>query len=134
VQKPYLKPEDLAGLRPGVLDEAAIDVFTNGRCASMALALHKLTGWEVYSFVPLGCFYQDHRIPAHAVVDSPKGLLHAAGFITLKEWTTRHNLDSDNYRVCLDKLSYAEENLNLVMPFARAVLQKYFPGFSSNRP
>jgi|SRR5579862_5360330 len=130
MQKPYLKPEDLVGLHPGVLDKAAVDFFTNGRCASMALALHKLTGWEVCSFVPLECFYQDNRVPAHAVVHSPKGFLHAAGFIKLSEWTALHKLDNRDYRVCIDAFSYAEENVALVMPFARAVLKKYFPDFS----
>jgi hypothetical protein len=129
MQKSYLTPEDVAGLHPGVLDEVAVDLFTNGRCASMALALHRLTGWEACSFVPLGCFYHDNRFPAHAVVDSPKGFLHASGFITLKDWARLHNLHDDGYRVCLDNLAYAEENLDLAMPFAKAVLERYFPGF-----
>jgi len=110
--KPYLNPADMAGLTPGVLDEAAVEFFANGHCASMALALHRLTGWQIVRMRPLW---------THAVVRCQYGrLLDARGPLPeLDQWAL-----SD---LSPAAMLYAEEHLDLVMPFAKAVLERHFP-------
>ena len=122
--KPYLAAEELAGLTPGVLDEAAVDFFANGHCASMALALHRRSGWDIVCFEVL-----DQS--GHAVVHSPLGYLDARGIITVEQFAAGRELAASAVRVTFHWLTqplyYAEENLELVMPFARAVLMRFFP-------
>jgi hypothetical protein len=125
---PYLDLDRLAGLTRGVLDYDAVEFFANGHCASMALALHALTGWPIFSNF------------GHAFVKSPGGWLDAAGLRHLRklretcreyaQW--RYDWDDPDrehdycFRVTADDLHYAQDHLELVMPFAEAVLDRYF--------
>src|ERR1700722_18927887 len=134
--KPYLTAEDMnsAGLRPGVLDDAAVDFFANGHCASMALALHKLTEWPVVLLEPYPPSLLGHGYWSHSCVQSPLGLLDAHGPFTVKEWMGYQDLESGDWRSGTSDLDYAEANLELVIPLAKAVLERYFPGVRLVKP
>jgi hypothetical protein len=111
----------MAGLTPGVLDEAAVEFFANGHCASMALALHWLTGWDVVCFdVP--------SQQGHAMVHSPLGYLDASGIVTVEGFANGRALRSKSEVLIHkgDSCEFAEQNLQLAMPFARALLNRYF--------
>jgi hypothetical protein len=136
----YLSAEVMAGLTPGVLDAAAVEFFTCGRCAALALALHRITGWPL---VRLSQIVDDDWF--HIVVNSPIGYLDITGPVSFREWRGAHWPQVDDprqrllptflggtWKACPIEaddlnLDYAEDNLELVMPFAKAVLERYFP-------
>ena len=124
--RPYLSSNEMRHLVPGVLDSAAIDFFVNGHCASMALALHELTGWQLISLMPRYAL-RKAGYWGHAAVNSSLGLLDARGLFTAEEWLRGQDLEWDdiNYAKVHD-LPYARKNLELVIPFATALLDKHF--------
>jgi hypothetical protein len=124
-RRPYLLPQDLDHLVPGVLDEAAVNFFSNGHCASMALAIHRLTGWEIAHFRPLcGCY------PGHAVVVPERGCYADAE--GPGAWFRYQSTRGDKFFtrfLQISEIEYALPHLELVFPFARAVLDRYFPNW-----
>jgi|SRR5579884_2380163 len=127
MSRPYLSKKELQHLTPGVLDDAAAEFFANGHCASMALALHHLTGWPIYGFSPKGGLAQHYT--HHAVVKSPFGFLDAKGLHALEAWRHARGFEHDDYRIVqLNQcdLHYAWRNLRLVYPFAEDLLDRYF--------
>src|SRR5438093_1727877 len=75
--KPYLSPGELWHIKPCALDDAAVEFFVNGHCASMALALHELTGWPMFGLKPKPrkCPECGHTMEecSHAVVEPERG-------------------------------------------------------------
>ena len=138
MSRPYLSPEEMQHLTPGVLDDAAAEFFANGHCASMALALHEITGWPLVSMDVVQESDDDDgnfriaRTGGHGVVLSPLGFLDALGPGALEGWARNHSLDRHSeYRVNLEHdYLYARQNIDLVFPFAEALLRKYFPDFT----
>ena len=138
MSRPYLSPEELQHLTPGVLDDAAAEFFANGHCASMALALHEITGWPLVSLdVEQECDdedgnWQSVKVSGHGVVLSPLGFLDAKGPGALEDWARHHHLDRHSeYRVSIaHDYPYARPNLEFVFPFAEALLRKYFPDYT----
>lgn len=125
--KLYLRRQDMQHLTPGVLDDAAVNFFANGRCASMALALHQLTDWPMIGLFPkVGLLSSGYS--SHGAVLSPLGLFDASGPFTAKQWADWNGLEWDDYHyIHLYDIHYARKHLEFVIPFAEALLNRYFP-------
>jgi predicted alpha/beta hydrolase len=122
----YFLPEQIAHLEPGVLDHRAVHFFASGHCASMALAIHKLTGWPLVSLSPSFGLRQAGYW-SHAAVKSPLGLFDASGPFTATQWARWQHLEWDDFRQSeLADLPDARKHLELVIPFAEALLDRYF--------
>ena len=130
----YIDVERLNTLNSNVLNDDAVDFFARGHCASMALALHILTGWPI-----VGVEWRNGR---HAVVDSPLGWFDADGPHARERWSRdsfrfrlKEGFDLDApdpfepraYPLTVDDLLFLTgKNLDLVFPFAQALLERYF--------
>jgi len=124
-EHPYLSPEELNHLTPGVLDDAAVEFFVNGHCSSMALAIHLLTRWKLVRFIPSDCDY------AHDAIEVGRGCYldaegigawfryqaHHGSFVTIRSgWPGRY---WSHWRIL--------ENIGLVLPWAELVLDRHVP-------
>jgi len=83
VPLPY---EDIAINTAGHIDYNAERVFTRGQCHALALALHRLTGWELYGLYSPG-EWRRKETPGHVVVKSPDGMyIDITGDNALEGW------------------------------------------------
>ena len=122
----YLLPEQIRHLEPGVLDNRAVHFFANGHCASMALAIHQLTGWPMVALRP-SIGLRNAGYVGHAAVRSPIGLLDATGPFSPGQWADWQGLEYDDYRCStVEDFPYARPHIELVIPFAQALLKRYF--------
>ncbi len=100
-------------LSPGVLDERATRIFTDGRCHSFATAMHRLTGWKFVGQYREGCL-------VHLLVLEPR-----TGLAVDAE--SGHDMDA-SYRVLRRKPRLNRNWLPLqaddAMPFAKARLDQ----------
>jgi hypothetical protein len=125
-----------------------------GHCAAIALALNQLTGWPIYSLRRF-----DEAItesPRHAVVLSPLGYFDLGGLDAKRRFEAylkaRYDLDHefiecDVVRRSAEQLTreylhvttdagpdqedVGRVNLDLAIPVAQALLDRYFPNFNS---
>lgn len=116
-------------LTAGKIDNAAREVFMNGQCHSLALAIHKLKGWDIYGITDSdGDFI-------HILVSSPKGYLDINGLDAhskfIKQWGASVN-SIDNLKALkpvdiLNIHGYFKANPKKAESFAKAIIKKYFP-------
>lgn len=102
----------------GVLDKKAEYVFTAGQCHSLALALHKLTGWEIRGF-GVGPYNEPH----HCAVYCPelKRYVDIDGDWVVPRWKDTGSLTREKIR---GFATYFPACPTKAMPFARSVLRK----------
>lgn len=116
----------------GVIDAEAKYAFTRGHCHSLALALHKITGWPLVGLFPEFNPY----IPTHIVVRSPRGLLDIEGLGADLEWVGRRACNAVDMteasvaRLYAEPDCYLEPEIDVAMPFAQRLLELHFNGES----
>lgn len=77
-------------LVPGRITEAAIEAFTRGACAGLALAVHDVTGWPI---IEIG---HCDGLPLHFMVRRPDGrLLDVRGSHTDQDVREEWELEAD---------------------------------------
>ncbi len=111
----------------GTINSNAIQAYKNGNCHSLAVALHKITGWPIYGFVDQKNSITD---PGHVVVRNPKngGYLDIQGYGAATRWRKRwgpitiHPLTAYQAEFMLD--SYMKADCEKAMPFAAKLLEK----------
>ena len=118
-------------LKAGVIDRDATRVFLSGQCHSLALALHRLTGWQI-----VGLYGWDDEFPltpGHVVVRDEQGEyvdVEGRGALTRYEKRIARGLKRDKVQVRdiepeeYDMLEgYFAAQPDLAMPFAKTVLR-----------
>lgn len=123
-----------SGSRPinteGIIDYDAEYAFTRGQCHSLALALHRLAGWELYGF------YSPHelgrgRTPSHTVVRSPDGeYIDINGNNALEDWrgycpAATPKAVTEAQVLGFEHIDYCTPNIEAAMPYAKALYAKY---------
>ena len=104
----------------GVIDDAAITVFSQGQCHSLALAIHKLTGWRI-----IGAGGPDPNSPWHCLVYHPT----RKGYIDIKGFREHHGQRRVvNKRLPLKTINkgmdkYLPLQVEDAIPFAKTVLR-----------
>jgi hypothetical protein len=131
--------------------------YYHGNCIAIALALHRLTGWPLYSLYAVA---DERFVAGHAVGLSPRGFFDLYGFYSEKQFmdyvllsrhpadivsvrvhsieetvedirdqylSRRDHLDIENHFEGLqDRPHDAELNLEMAIPVAEALLQRYW--------
>ena len=125
------------GSRPinteGIIDYDAEYAFTRGQCHSLALALHRLTGWQLYGlYKPNELRYG--RTPSHTVVRSPDGeYIDIGGNTALEDWREYYP-DAKPVAVTEAQVlefehdDYVKPNIKAAMPYAVTLYVKYGKG------
>lgn len=111
-----------ARLRPGVINHAARECFTNGQCHSLALALNTLTDWPIYAVRPHYGRYD------HFVVKSPKGFLDIDGLnyeSRMYEGDTLHKISMEHFYDIIRELGYLPIQVDAAISFASRLLRKF---------
>jgi hypothetical protein len=118
-------------LEPGVLDEGARVTFTNGHCHSLALAIHRLTGWAICGAdYATDDFEGYEHVPNHVFIQRPDGeYLDVTGVFDPGEqwgWDVEE-IDPErvegNFEDC-----YLAERADDARPWAEAVIAAYCEG------
>lgn len=110
---------DMWGDVPIKLDLPIVyDVFTRGNCGALAYAVNLLTGWEIITSYS----HAANLTPIGKVLDI-KGLHDLELFE--KEWN-KTKLTSKNSSSLRD---YGVNEWRAALPFAKLLLQKYFPKY-----
>lgn len=120
--------------KEGRIDHKAEHAFTRGQCHALALALHRLTGWELYGLYDSDYDFECGETPAHVVVRMPNGdYLDIEGNNALENWreswpnsvpyavTEAQVLDFEN-------IDYCAPAIDAAMPFAVTLFAKYGKG------
>ena len=119
----------------GIIDYDAEYAFTRGQCHSLALAMHRLTGWELYGL------YKPNELrrggtPSHTVVRSPDGeYIDIGGNTALEEWREYYP-DAKPVAVTeaqvlgFEHIDYVKPNIKAAMPYAVTLYVKYGKGQS----
>lgn len=100
-------------------DAIGYEVFTEGNCGALAYAINLLTGWQIIIS------------NKHAAINTPIGqILDITGLQSRESF--EHNwgksrLVSRNSKQLID---YGVNEWRAALPFARLLLQKYFPKFA----
>lgn len=83
-------------VRPGVIDEHAMEAFKHGACGGLAIALHDATGWPI---IAVGAC---DGLDMHYMVRTPAGqLLDIEGLRVDDDVTTEYEFDADDGIVTL---------------------------------
>lgn len=119
-------PVDVEINDQGVIDEEAEKVFTRGQCHSLALALHRQTGWPIIGFIDR---YDDPEIPGHCVVYCPQldEYVDICGIGALIRWQKRW--DAKPIPLATEAVenglkAYLPIQPEVAEPFAKTVLAK----------
>lgn len=113
----------------GFIDDQVVDVFENGHCHSLALAINQLTGWPMFGLVAPAA-HNKPESPGHVVVKTNKGAyLDISGKGALTRWRGFHRNNVEVYPIDPEKantlLNYLPANVEAAIPFAKTVLGKY---------
>jgi hypothetical protein len=106
----------------------AVRVFMEGYCYPMAWALHRLTGWPIYVLPLISDWYDCEVI--HAVVESPEGYADVLGPGAKERWEQKFYAEQCTpfpIEVKDIEANWHISDLEMTLPFARAVLDRYFP-------
>jgi hypothetical protein len=89
-------------LTPGVITPAAIDAFTRGACAGLAIAVHDTTGWPI---IEVG---HCDGLPLHFMVRHPDGrLVDVRGTHSDDDVRDEWEFDADDENVTLTEVTRA---------------------------
>lgn len=112
----------------GRIGKKAIDIFTNGQCHSFALAIHKLTGWDIYGLVD---YSQDDckSAPGHIVnrFRDTRDYIDIEGLGALKrrkEWYPKTKVIKLSEYSLHNLICYLPIEAEKAMPFAKNLLLK----------
>lgn len=87
-------------LAPGTITPAAVEAFTRGACAGLAIALHDATGWPI---IEVG---HCDGLPLHFMVRHPSGqLLDIRGLHADEDVRDEWEFDADDSNVTLAKVA-----------------------------
>ena len=125
------------GSRPinteGIIDYNAEYAFTRGQCHSLALALHRLTGWELYGLY-IRDEFESGKTPSHTVVRTPSGeYIDIEGNTALEDWREYYP-DAKPVAVTEAQVlefehdDYVKPNIKAAMPYAVTLYVKYGKG------
>jgi hypothetical protein len=101
---------------PITLDSRAVAVFTEGNCGALAYAVNFLTGWQII----ISNKHAANRTPAGQVLD-------ITGCQTLKSFEYNWGKSRVVSRNSKQLLDYGVNEWRAALPFAKLLLQKYFP-------
>jgi hypothetical protein len=111
----------------GIIDCDAEYAFTRGQCHALALALHRLTGWQLY-----GLYKPNERgTPSHTVVRSPDGeYIDINGNNALKDWreyypAVKPKAVTEAQVLEFENDDYVKPDIKAAMPYAKALASKY---------
>ena len=114
----------------GTIDHEAREAFTRGQCHGLALALHRLTGWELYGlYKPSELRYGG--TPSHTVVLSPDGeYIDINGNNALEDWRGYYpaatpKAVTEAQVLEFEHIDYVTPDIVAAMPFAKALYAKY---------
>jgi hypothetical protein len=119
--------------REGIIDHDAKQAFTRGQCHALALALHRLTGWQLYGL------YRPHELrrgttPSHTVVRTPDGeYIDINGNNALEEWRKYYHeaepkAVTEAQVLAFEEDDYCKPDIKAAMPFAVTLYVKYGKG------
>lgn len=92
--------EAVATLTPGVITPAAVEAFTRGACAGLAIALHDATGWPI---IEIG---HCDELPLHFMARHPDGrLADIRGLHSDSDVRDEWEFDADNGIVTLTEIA-----------------------------
>jgi hypothetical protein len=114
----------------GIIDHEAREAFTRGQCHSLALALHRLAGWELYGlYKPSELRYGG--TPSHTVVRSPDGeYIDINGNNALEDWRGYYpaatpKAVTEAQVLEFEHIDYVTPDIAAAMPFAKTLYTKY---------
>ena len=109
----------------GKLDRKAKVVFTRGHCHSLALAVHKLTGWQIYGLA------DDEGDYIHIMVKTPKGYLDVMGLEADRRWMNLWKVEFTIKSIDPSMISHLDgfmrPQTKKANTFAVSLIKKYFP-------
>jgi hypothetical protein len=115
----------------GRIDHNAEYAFTRGQCHALALALHRLTGWELYGLYNSDWAFENGETPEHVVVLMPNGdYLDINGNNALENWRESWP-DSEPHAVTekqvlgFEHIDYRRPSIDAAMPFALTLWAMY---------
>jgi hypothetical protein len=122
----------------GRIDNAAEYAFTRGQCHSLALALHRMTGWELYGLYSEYDWTRKQAgresTPSHVVVRSPEGkYIDITGDDALEGWhqwwpdATPHSVTEAEVLGFSD-IDYIKPDITAATPYALTLWVKYGNG------
>ena len=122
------------GSRPinteGIIDYDAEYAFTRGQCHALALALHSLTGWQLYGLYK-PCELRWSGTPSHTVVRSPDGeYIDINGNNALEEWQEYYpeaepKAVTEAQVLAFEEDDYCKPDIKAAMPYAKTLAAKY---------
>jgi hypothetical protein len=110
-------------LEAGEVNSLASTVFMNGQCHSLALAIHRLTGWPM-----LGLLDREKDI-MHVIVQSPQGYFDVNG-VKPELWKHPYEVVEIRPEEVLNLEGYFKPQPRRAKSFAKTLLRQYFPDLS----